>query len=262
MVNESTIKMVIYSLLRMKFSAGFYSMRNNCVNLYGANVYEYDFSKTGPYHELFHMASANYDKEKNIAYHGLMQQNLTTGSIIGVSLNEGCTQLLAEKYFNPDKKNQKISFVYQLSRNICEILDQILDNGKLENLYMNANLSGLINELSALSDYNNSIQFIQDLDFIFKNYSQIPMIKQMYNTKIKSIQIYLINLYINEKVKDLNNNLIINQSLEEDVLNFYDLLCTKFIINNKNLNQITKEDVLEILKYFILEDNNINKQIN
>lgn len=253
-INESTTNMIIHILIRMRPSGGFYSLKNNSVNLFSFNIYEHETIKTGPYHELFHMASSYYDKQSKIMYCGFCQYQLITqflGKSIGISINEGYTQTLAERYFNSNNSKQKISFTYELSKNISKLLEKIIGQDKMENLYMNANLTGLIDELSILNEKENSLAFIQNTDYVFKHYDEskyIPGTKKLILDKIKEIQVFLVNTYIEKKLIEMENNQITKEIFVSDASNFINDMQELFVIKKQNLYQFTREEILEIIK--------------
>lgn len=265
-LNESTTNMLIHSLPYILsfggLSGGFYSLKNNSVNLYSFDVYRYDSTKTAPYHELFHMASSYYDKKNKIMYYGFNQiqiKNKFFNNSIGIALNEGYTQTLAERYFNFDNKKQKMAFNYELSKNILLILEKLITKEKLENLYMNANLQGLIKELSILTNEEESLTFVQNMDYIFKHYSELQFIseiKNMYYLKIKEIQLFLLKCYIEKVSKEMYINNLDENEIKKFIVEIAKNISNAFKIREKDLNQLSSWEYLDILK-----ENLLNKKI-
>ena len=119
----------------------------------------------GIFHELFHMASSAV--KGDMRYIGFRQYNVKTGVTFGVGLNEGYTQLLAERYF--DLENDARSYIFQ--SDYAKMIEDIVGKDKMEGLYLNANLSGLIKELKKYISEEEIMRFIADLDFLTKNLS-------------------------------------------------------------------------------------------
>lgn len=131
------------------------------------------------YHELFHLSSSYYAKDKNTIFTGFRQRNAVHS--IGKGINEGYTELLCERYFN----DKDINSAYYFGKIIVKSLENIVEKEKMENLYMQADLYNLINELKK---YNNEeediITFIKDLDYICDNIDISNILSKKRNKKI------------------------------------------------------------------------------
>lgn len=114
-------------------------------------------------HELFHMASSVY--KDGIIYSGFMQIKSKPDFFkIGMGITEGYTELLTHRYFKVDSKSP---YAYQSI--VTEIIEGIIGKEKMESLYLNANLKGLIDEIKQYISENEIMEFISDLDFVTKN---------------------------------------------------------------------------------------------
>lgn len=102
------------------------------------------------YHELFHMAST-----RNYKIIGFQQSD------IGKSLNEGYTELMNQKYFINDKIPS-----YSTQVEIAKQLDRIVGKEKMENLYLNSDLKGLVNELRKYATFEDIEKFVSNSDYI------------------------------------------------------------------------------------------------
>lgn len=110
------------------------------------------------YHELFHLASTDSDSN-----------NMSTGfsldigsSYIGDALNEGYTQLLAERYFNETDD----SYVYETR--VAHNLEMIIGKNKMQSLYMNTDFFGLVEELEKYYSKKEIEKFLVNLDIVSK----------------------------------------------------------------------------------------------
>lgn len=130
-----------------------YNPNNNTIKL---SRKEYD---DAIYHELFHLASAYFNKEKKISFCGF-SITYNNGKYIGNGINEGYTQLLTNRFFD-----DKIP-CYILEQKCAYIIEAIVGKEKMMDLYLNANLSGLVNELSKYSSKEAAHNFIKNLDLL------------------------------------------------------------------------------------------------
>ncbi len=174
-------------------------------------------------HELFHMATTI--KTINGSYSGFLTQ--ISFLELGRSINEGYTEIMTNRYFyySIDDSGYKEQII------LCKELEEIIGKEKMEQLYVGANLNGLIKELSKYAKMEDVINFIKATDDILKisnqvdNYKLInPALKHM--TEILNTKRIEVNLFLDtiKKRKQQNNNslTIINKD--------YKLLYT---VNNK-----------------------------
>ncbi len=116
-------------------TSGNYDVEKNAVSV-SENV-----ADIGIYHELFHMSSSVVKEKKK--YSGFHQTDFKTN--LGREINEGYTELLTNRYF-PSLNLSSIAYQYEAF--VAERLEQIVGREKMQSLYLNANLKGLIDELS------------------------------------------------------------------------------------------------------------------
>lgn len=153
---------------------------------------EHDYSSI--YHELFHMASAFF--KDGTYYSGFRQPNL------GVGINEGYTQLLTERYFGKEIGTRR-SYQYEVS--IAKQLEKIVEKEKMESLYLNSNLRGLILELSNYSSEESIIEFILDVDLLLTANKGSKIKKSIIEEKLKSVNEFLCNAYFSKLKQKLDN---------------------------------------------------------
>lgn len=108
-------------------------------------------------HELMHMVST----EPNTSECGFIRVDDNSDSEIGRFLNEGCTDLMCEEYF-PGYQPGYPKYIIDCARAVRNIVGK----EKFDTLFFNADLNGLINELSSYSNKKETIQFITNLDDI------------------------------------------------------------------------------------------------
>ena len=115
------------------------------------------------YHELFHMATSYL--AGNFLYSGLEQSTFDEDKVIieiGTGINEGYTQLLAERYFKDAFKDAYILFKHQL-----KFVEEVIGKQLMESLYMRSDLLGFVLELRKYSTYEDISRFITYYDFLF-----------------------------------------------------------------------------------------------
>ncbi len=132
---------------------GNYDSKKNKINVYEA-------SDDIIYHELLHMASSFY--QKGIWREGFFLRDSNVKSL-GVGLNEGYTELLARRLFNIDSK---VCNGYEYQVYIVRLLERIIGKDYMQRYYFNANLPGLIDDLSQYNSQEDIIKFLHNTDYI------------------------------------------------------------------------------------------------
>ena len=150
-INKLSRKIGIYNAIRNKISI------------------EKDYIKTSIFHELFHMASARY--VDGWLYGGFEQISSDNSFIIGRGLNEGYTQLLAERYFG---HIEGVKGTYPYLVKVAGLLEEIVGADKMTSLYLRADLPGLINELKEYASEDEISKFLSALDFVEKFLNDPP----------------------------------------------------------------------------------------
>lgn len=193
------------------------------------------------YHELFHLASSYYSREKETIFTGFKQTN--GNNSIGTGINEGYTELLSERYFKDEKDN--LSYPFNVI--IVKSLENIIGKEKMEQLYMKADLYNLIQELKKYNNHEKSvIDFIKNVDFICDNVDISKWLSKKQRKlsiyKINSVLTFLINSFTfkaynisaNERLDTLKNNIMsLVKDGEEYSLEKYPSLKTALIQLNE-----------------------------
>lgn len=180
--NISTLKIKRNILILFESAEGIYYSTANTICV---------VNLTAVFHELLHMASTYYNKTAQIVYIGFKQTSRF--STRGGGINEGYTELLAERYFG---KKHKIFKPYKFEVFIAEKLEQIVGRKKMEFLYLTADLLGLIKELTNYINLNKVMDFINNLDSISPNVND-PISSINLSIQKTKIEIYkfLIKIY-------------------------------------------------------------------
>lgn len=116
-------------------------------------------------HELFHLSTNDGDKS------GFYINNYAR------ALNEGYTQILAERYFA-----EGIGKTYLFEVMFVKIIEQLVGQDKMEKYYFDLDLVSLINDLSKYESEQNIVNFIENLDNLLGNdlfYIECPTLKQV-----------------------------------------------------------------------------------
>lgn len=108
-------------------------------------------------HELLHMATT-YKKGPIIlcGFH----QRIGKKHDLAYGLNEGYTELLNLRYFH--HKNPSTSYLYE--QLIALGIEQIVGRKKMESLYFDANLNGLVSEMKKYAPEEEIITLLKDID--------------------------------------------------------------------------------------------------
>ena len=118
-------------------------------------------------HELLHMASSYYSKEKKEWHVGFRQTN--NKASIGRGLNEGYTELLASRIYNKSGKAES----YKNEVRIAKLFEFFFDDSKdMEKYYFRHNLPGFILYMQRFIPRKELISMIIRLDEINRIYSR------------------------------------------------------------------------------------------
>lgn len=98
------------------------------------------------YHELLHLASLNKNNLENASH----------------PLDEGYTQLLAERYFD-----ENIGITYKFEVAILRCIEVILGKDYLEQQYFSGNFNTVINDLSKYIGFKNTFNLYVNLNYIY-----------------------------------------------------------------------------------------------
>ena len=145
------------SYLHLVLADKILSRNNNVLGLYEplSNTLVYNNKSSHVnlimFHELFHMAGTYLTPDAIYSGFWVRGLNKFKKVNIGNCLNEGYTQLLTEKYYHSETRenseHQSLASAYIMAMYISISIEQIVGREKMGKFYLNANLKGLINEL-------------------------------------------------------------------------------------------------------------------
>lgn len=140
------------------------------------------FSKHTLFHELIHMATS-YDNGARI---GFRQQKLGRG------LNEGYTELINKRYFSKEdddeaKSDKPIGYGYE--QELAYGIELLVGQNKMESLFFNADLYGLIEEMSKYTSREESTAVIKAITQVTnaKTPDEMKQIATLVKTQISNI---------------------------------------------------------------------------
>ena len=150
------------------------------------------------YHELFHMLTSR--NKHQIEYIGFQKNG-----VFGKGINEGYTQVLCKRYFNLETGG------YQVEEIISRSLEYIVSKSLMENFYSKAKFNELISEIAKYNnDINETYRLLSDIDILLKLnpllYQDTIISIHEFIRRLKITLIEIIELFINKKVIDKNND--------------------------------------------------------
>lgn len=199
------------------------------------------------YHELFHMASSTY--KDGIRYSGFRQSSLKPGVVsLGKGINEGYTQLLTERYFG-DIEEVKGTYEYEV--HIADKLEKLVGQEKMESLYLNANLHGLLTELKKYASEEEITKFISGVDFLTEHFDDkklLPFEKGMITNSLKSVNEFLLRAYTKKLKNQLDIGVLNPDELNEQLATYISSLGTSVRAGKHSYEFLTIESLQENLR--------------
>lgn len=226
------IKYFAPEILLLKFASGKYNLKRNKIVLI-----KY-FKKDSTNHELFHMATSFYDKNLQIGFCGFQQIIFLKKETIGYGLNEGYTELLANRYFNECTNFSNYS--YDVCTFFASKLEEIIEKNRMESFYMTADLFGLYKYLLIFDAEENIVNFIILLDSLIPKASSFNLNK--FQTHYELIQLYLAKWYIKKKNNELEQNIIDENTFNMQIDTY---------INSLSNEELHLENYIKQKEYFL-----------
>ena len=149
------------------------------------------------FHEFFHLASCH---DKKVGFHDYTVNR-------GWGINEGFTEFLTVKYFGLDEDS--VGYLFEIS--VVNILNSILGEEKMRELYMNANYLGLSLLLEQYLDRKESDDFVQKIDRFTFLTAEVPILQNLtlvrhYTSSItKEVSRLLAKMYIKKNINTLQS---------------------------------------------------------
>lgn len=241
-LESSKQKLMLYNFFCNGTSVGYYSPKKNSIT---SNENYFD---DVIYHELFHMASSIC--KDGIIYSGFNQ--ISKFGNLGRGINEGYTELLTAQNFNGG-----ISYEYLVG--IASRLESIVGRKKMQSLYLNANLLGLVEELKQYCSEEEIMQFISDTDFICNhiynkkgknNLSE----KKLIERSLKNINKFLIKIYAKKSLQKYEQG-IHDRVLTAELGAKISTLPCSLHLKNHSYEIFTQEELKEYLFEILREQN-------
>lgn len=213
--NISTLKVdnkiVLNSLMTKIFNknvdVGYYFIKENIISIMPLGNRKYINVSTEEYivnvcHELLHMSSSIVDENKKVSFSGFSQ--ISDTEEIGLALDDAYTEMLVYRYFNLN--TNYMSYDYEII--ITTLIENIIGKDKMTNLYFNANLYKLVQELEKYNSRNNIIKFFDDLDSIYVLRDRKIGYKKDIIYYHNEISKFIVKTYQNKLSSDLINEVI------------------------------------------------------
>lgn len=242
-LNELKINPKKFGLHNLIFSSNTvadYDIKKNLIRVDGDNYV------SSIYHELFHMASSTY--RDGIRYSGFSQSSLKSLYSLGTGIDEGYTQLLTERYF---ENIEEVKGAYKYEVHIVEKLEQIVGREKMQSFYLNANLSGLINELKQYATEEEIMKFISGVDFLKEHLSDkklLPFEKNMITNSLKNINEFLLKSYIIKLKSELDIGKLNIYELTEKLAIYISSLGTSIKAGKHDYEYLNNDYIQESLR--------------
>lgn len=248
---ENNLKTLQYKksnilFLKLTQSSGYYAAKKHSISV-NKNQEEDSFIHT-IYHELLHAVTSSYNN--HIYYCGFSQTNQKKNKQIGKLLNEGYTELLINRMFS---SSDDVGYPY--GKAVAALVEFIIGTDKMQKLFFNIDLEGLIKELSKYNDTNQVKQFILNLDTIntlenSKDQYEIEILAKLYN----EVSIFLYETFQNKMEQTINaKNLAGYEFLSNQFLNLFNQIhiSTQFAEEDKKriLDDIEKEELIAYKEY-------------
>ena len=239
-----------YMLGNEEFGGNFITKRNNYLVLGNIEELRKSNALLTPYHELLHLMTTRIDDSKTIRV-GFQINDFAIG------INEGITEVLTKRYFGHLDNNDFDAYIHFTWFN--DMLVDIIGKSKIERLYFNSNLEGLVGELEKYIPREKVLELIEDIDLLFNSEDELFCLEKQRIYRKKEIDSETISCYYDENKELLDR-------IYKSFLEINDNKEKKLEINTnfKEKNDIIKEKYdreNELYKdYFISEEDKVIKK--
>ncbi len=120
----------------------------------------------------------------------------------------------------------------------------------MESLYFNADLYNLVQKLKQYDEEANIIKFLTEVDFLNKHLKtkyELPLDKNIINSKIKSVNLFLLKCYLKKINTEIKDNKIGNDALLDNLQEFLQMLEQSVTANKTGYNVLTEKEIMEIV---------------
>lgn len=196
-------------------------------------------------YKFLHIVSFNDKKEKSC--YGFYQHDEKNHTSFGKGIDSGYTEWLNIKYFSTSNT------AFSTEKYIAYELEKIIGK-KMEILYFNADLEGLIEELKKYDTKEKILEFIKSVDYI-NEYSKLKDSSSL-NSSFSIIYNFLLNAYIKNLRQSLSNNMISEEQINNKIFYFLVDMFNANITNSgskidyKEINEKVKNIKADILTFY------------
>ena len=153
----------------------------------------------------------NYSKD--ILIHEFIHVLFSNNNNLDKYLIEGVTEILTNEYFSSNPYLEVKTYPFEVA--VTKLLCELTDGDTILKTYSTGDISVLLNKLCEVSDYNDSILFLNNLALVFSNYENNESIDiSIYNDCLKYIDNYLLKKYS----ENYNDEMFINTDYYKDIL--------------------------------------------
>ena len=233
-INDATIKRSFIADIRQ--ASGIYNTFSNSILISYSLLQKY--TKETFFHELLHLSSTFTNN--GLAYSGFSQWKHFYK--IGEGLNEGYTQLLTERLCRETASMK----TYKEEVKIATALEMIIGKDKMYELYFDANLPGLIEEIGKYSTKEEATKFIMNVDFINDHKIECEHSNRnhrMLQKTYKDIYGLLFKIYTKKKKEEYESKIIKEEEFIDDIINYIEYL----ELDSGLFSNIENNDRVEIL---------------
>lgn len=188
-------------MIKLRKSFGGYDTVENKIYLMNLKSYE-RFEKTLN-HELLHLSTRK--KIGNIILNGFSQLDKSSDNTFGNGLNEGYTEYLNQKYFSKIDTES-----YAKQRIYSQKIEKVVGSKKMEQLYFDSNLYGLIEELEKYCTKEEAVNLISKIDSYYLTTSK---------KRYQKIDAEILNIIDRIHRNKMTKEMIEKENDEEDQLN-------------------------------------------
>lgn len=185
-------------------------------------------------HELFHMASTNYDEENKIYFTGFSPNLLETKkrNDAKFGLTEGMTEALAWEG-NPNMRKKGLGY-YNEPLFVIQLMQIVGRNLMLESYFGNKGTIGIEKELDKFSNGNLKSDIL--LNNIETNFWLLQEQNKVEQKLLASIQSTLIEYYKNKMLYLVENKLITKEEVENSLAIYEEALITSELLKKRTGN--------------------------
>ncbi|MBQ8131376.1 MAG: hypothetical protein IJ193_02675 [Bacilli bacterium] len=235
-------------------TSGQYDIKDNSIYLVKDNP-------SAIFHELFHMSSSRVEGDYCFSGFSVGHHELFHRYKVGNGLDEGYTELLTKRYFEEELPKEKNYGTYMYEVFAAGKIEKIIGKEKMEELYLNSDINGLLDELEKYTSKEKTRKTIQKLDFVSRYlHERTTFLEKKYVQKAMDyVNEYLIDTYLRKQVSHFIEIGKIEKEKLQDYAEYAAEICSyPFYSSDKIYKPLSIKKAEKITKqYFIDEDQNL-----